>query len=118
MKRAPVARQSAGPAGVTYPNLGSLGDADIMALAFIVMMEASKSAQEDLKAIMDGVKAINKQKEGWRKVENQVNQEKAGVAGVSPTPTPVPDRVAQLVAAARSIVGKTHGANLSMMAQR
>lgn len=32
---------------------------DIEALAFLVLMEASKSAQDDLKAIMDGVKAIN-----------------------------------------------------------
>jgi hypothetical protein len=39
-----------------------MGDADIMALAFIVMMEASKSAQEDLKSIMDGVKAANAEK--------------------------------------------------------
>jgi hypothetical protein len=42
-----------------YQNLGSLGDADIMAVAFIVMMEATRSAQEDLKSIMDGVKSIN-----------------------------------------------------------
>ena len=53
--------------------LGSMGDADIMALAFIVMMEAAKSAREDLKAIMDGVKAINKEKEGWRKVAKAIN---------------------------------------------
>ena len=45
-----------------------MGDGDIMALAFIVIMEAAKSAREDLKAIMDGVKAINKEKEGWCKV--------------------------------------------------
>jgi len=38
------------------------GDADIEALAFIVMMEASKSAQEDLRAIMEQVKAISAQK--------------------------------------------------------
>lgn len=45
--------------------LGSMGDQDIMAIAFIVMMEAAQSAREDLKAIMDGVNPINKQKEGW-----------------------------------------------------
>ena len=33
-----------------------------MAMAFIVMMEASKSAREDLKAIMDGVRKVNKEK--------------------------------------------------------
>ena len=30
-----------------------------MALAFIVMMESARSAQEDLKAIMQHVKAVN-----------------------------------------------------------
>jgi hypothetical protein len=39
--------------------LGQLREGDIDALAFLVMMEAAKSAQEDLKSIMDGVKAIN-----------------------------------------------------------
>jgi len=43
-----------------------LGEADVEALAFIVMMEAAKSAQEDLKAILAHARAINKQKEGWR----------------------------------------------------
>lgn len=57
-----------------YPNLGSMGDGDIMALAFIVMMEASKSAQEDLKDIMEGVKHINKSKEQLRDLMEQVSQ--------------------------------------------
>lgn len=59
--------------GTAHPSLGGMGDADIMPLAFIVMMEAAKSAREDLKAIMDGVKAINKEKEGWRAVANSIN---------------------------------------------
>jgi hypothetical protein len=42
--------------------VGTMPDADTMALAFIVIMEAAKSAREDLKAIMDGVKAINEAK--------------------------------------------------------
>jgi hypothetical protein len=50
--------------GPEYKNLGNLADGDVMAIAFVVMMEATKSAQEDLKSIMDGVKAINKEKEG------------------------------------------------------
>ncbi len=67
--------------GITYKNLGALADADIMALAFIVIMEAAKSAREDLKAIMDSVKAINKEKEGWRQVSNTVNSMAAKGAG-------------------------------------
>jgi hypothetical protein len=65
----------------TYPNLGAMGDGDIMALAFIVMMEAAKSAREDLKSIMDGVKAINKEKDGWRSVMDTVNKLAAACAG-------------------------------------
>lgn len=41
-----------------YAILGSTPDGDIEAMAFLVLMEASKSAQEDLKAIMDGVKDV------------------------------------------------------------
>lgn len=43
--------------------LGDMGDGDIMALRFIVLMEAAKSAEEDLKAIMAKVKAINDAKQ-------------------------------------------------------
>ncbi len=50
----------------TWGKLAGLADADIMALAFIVLMEAAKSAREDLKAIMDGVKAINNAKDALR----------------------------------------------------
>lgn len=39
--------------------LGDMNSADIEALVFLVLMEAAKSAQEDLKSIMDRVKAIN-----------------------------------------------------------
>jgi len=51
--------------GEAAPTIGSgiggldLANADVEALCFLVMMEASKSAQEDLKAIMAQVKAIN-----------------------------------------------------------
>lgn len=54
---------SAGPAAQALQparaptSIGQAGD--IEALAFIVLMEAAKSAQEDLKAIMAHVKAIN-----------------------------------------------------------
>lgn len=48
--------------------LGSRNDADIEALAFIVLMQAAKSAQEDLKAIMNGVKAINDAKAKMREL--------------------------------------------------
>jgi len=41
-------------------------DADIESLAFLTMMEAAKSAQEDVRAIMASVKAINATKKAMR----------------------------------------------------
>lgn len=46
--------------------LGSMPAGDIEAMAFLVLMQAAKSAQEDLKAIMDAVKDINNAKEKLR----------------------------------------------------
>ena len=53
--------------------ISDMGDTDIMALAFIVMMDAAKSAREDLKNIMAGVKAINQQKQGLRAAANRLD---------------------------------------------
>lgn len=39
---------------------------DIGAMAFLVLMQAAKSAQEDLRAVMDQVKAITAAKKGFR----------------------------------------------------
>lgn len=61
--------------GLQYSVLGSLGDSDIMALAFIVMMEATKSAQEDLKAVMAEVKAINAAKAALRDIISKVSHD-------------------------------------------
>lgn len=52
---------------VDHQVLGDLSTADIEALAFTVLMEAAKSAREDLKDIMAGVKAINEAKVTLRK---------------------------------------------------
>jgi hypothetical protein len=49
------------------PSFSGLPDGDINALAFLVMMEASKSAREDLKSIMSGVKQINDAKASLRR---------------------------------------------------
>jgi hypothetical protein len=42
--------------------LKGIGGGDIDAIAFLVMMEAAHSAQDDLRTIMAGVKAINNAK--------------------------------------------------------
>lgn len=54
----------------------SLGQMDIEALVMLVMMEASKSAQEDLKAIMGKVKSINNQKTQQRELLSKMQQQK------------------------------------------
>jgi hypothetical protein len=58
-----------------WGKIAKLGEADIMALAFIVLMEAAKSAREDLKAIMDGVKAINNAKDQLRERVDVIGME-------------------------------------------
>lgn len=57
--------------------LRQLREGDIEALAFLVLMQAAKSAQEDLKAIMDGVKQINDAKASNRQNAGRNNSAKA-----------------------------------------
>lgn len=49
-----------------YAVLENLNGADIEAMCFLVLMQAAKSAQEDLKAIMNKVQSINNQKKQIR----------------------------------------------------
>lgn len=63
--------------GQSWSVLGSMEGADIEAMAFLVMMQASKSAREDLKAIMAGVKAISDQKQKLRELLGDRQQEAA-----------------------------------------
>lgn len=55
-------------------SFSGLPESDINALAFLVMMESAKSAREDLKAIMDGVKQINDAKASLRKNAQQAKR--------------------------------------------
>jgi Arc/MetJ-type ribon-helix-helix transcriptional regulator len=60
---------------VTGTNINILGDAagaDIEALAFIVLMQAARDAQEDLKEIMNEVKAMNAAKRNLRELQKKV----------------------------------------------
>lgn len=52
-------------------------ETDVLGLAFIVMMEAARSAQEDLKSIMATVKAINAAKQALRELLRQVSRDLA-----------------------------------------
>ncbi len=77
----PITMPAANAADVThYPSLAAMGELDIMAMAFLVMMEAAKSARDDLKAIMAGVKAIDDDKDRWRRVAETLAAMAAGAA--------------------------------------
>ena len=64
----------------SYAVLGSMNGQDIEALAFLVMMQAAKSAQEDLKAIMAQVKSINEQKAKQRELLSKIQQQRTMTA--------------------------------------
>lgn len=65
-----------------YAVLGNINSADIEALAFLVLMQAAKSAQEDLKAIMAGVRDINKKKEDLRHAHETMQRNGVNTAPV------------------------------------
>ena len=66
---------SSGLAKGAFPGvLGSASSSDIEAIAFLVMMEAAKSSQDDLSDVMASVKAINNQKQALRKILDTVNK--------------------------------------------
>ena len=56
-----------------YAVSGKMQGADIEAMVFLVLMQAGKSAQEDLKAIMANVKSINQQKKEFREANEKLN---------------------------------------------
>ncbi len=62
-------------------NLSALGNIDVETQAFIVSMEAAKSAAEDLKSVMNEVKAINNAKAKMRELLNRINKDVASNAG-------------------------------------
>lgn len=59
---------------------GANNSSDIEAIAFLVLMQATKESQEDLKAIMDKVKAINESKQKLRTAESSLKNSQAAVS--------------------------------------
>jgi hypothetical protein len=64
-----------------YNDLGGKHDADIEALAFLALMQAAKSAQDDLRAIAARVKAINHMKKSAREFLQKINAPSNPCAG-------------------------------------
>jgi hypothetical protein len=61
-----------------YASMAALIVLIIITLSILVK---TKDAQEDLRAIMNGVKEINKQKDDLRKIQDTINKLAAGVGG-------------------------------------
>lgn len=73
-----------GDLGPVTLSAGVQAGGDIEALAFIVLIEASKSAREDLKATMAGVKAVNKAKAKQRERLGEVQRTAVTPANAKP----------------------------------
>ncbi|MBA3754515.1 MAG: type II toxin-antitoxin system ParD family antitoxin, partial [Nitrospira sp.] len=73
--------QVAARPAITWAILGSMGDGNIEAMAFLVMMEAAKSAREDLKEIMEEMKAINRAKAALRELIKKLAHDMAANRG-------------------------------------
>ena len=61
--------------------LGDMNDQDIEEIAFIVMMESAKSAQEDLKSIMQDIVRMNGDKAEVRDLLQAMKQEQTRFGG-------------------------------------
>jgi hypothetical protein len=83
--------------------LGATGSADIEALAFLVLIAATKSAQDDLRRIMDGVNSINGAKSRVRHAAARMNSAQTRLAprpmAVVPRPVPKAELDARIAAA-------------------
>lgn len=64
-----------------FKELGGLANSDIEALVFIVMMEAAKSAAEDLKEITKEIQAKNAAKQKLRELQRKVKCDIASSTG-------------------------------------
>lgn len=96
--------RAAGPASPkaasgNVPTLGGLQGADIEAVAFIVLMQATQDADQDLKNIMQDVQKHNQQKQALRQLLSGMNQARSQGTSSSPTaPCTIP--------ACQSLVGQ------------
>jgi len=81
-----VSEAAAGRAARANGEFHKLGNGDVMALAFLVMMQAAKSSREDLTEIMADVAQINKAKAALREKQRAVQTAQSAAATPSVTP--------------------------------
>jgi hypothetical protein len=79
------------PVSGTFQQMGGLGEGDIAEIVFLVMMQASKDAENDLRQIMAEAKAIAAAKQKLRELINPAGREFAAAAasnGKTPASAP------------------------------
>lgn len=87
-----------------------VGDGDIEALAFIVLMQATNDMGQDLKTIMAEVKAMTAAKQKLRDRLNKVNHDVARNAGKKPTEPCVPPACGGYLVTMREVAAAQSGA--------
>jgi hypothetical protein len=88
---------------------------DIMAIAFIALMEAAKSAQEDLRAIMASVKAINDAKKKQRENMGAMPEHSTSMASKTADPCPTATALRDCIRRTRLKLMKMEFASLDLM---
>jgi hypothetical protein len=97
---------------MTNPSFSGFPEGDINALTFLVMMEASRSARDDLKGIMSDLKQINEAKASLSKksqasvgtsVSPKPTTVKAASGPVQPTPIPKAEFAKKLQSASNNM---------------
>ncbi|MBZ5703540.1 MAG: hypothetical protein LAN84_17045 [Acidobacteriia bacterium] len=81
--RGAVPVSGAGPASGMVQQAGNLSAADISELVFLVMMQASKDAENDLRQAMGEVKAVTAAKQKLREVLNSAGREVAAAGAAN-----------------------------------
>ena len=68
------------PPGRRDDRLASIADADIATLVFLVLLQAARSAEEDLKAILDEVRDLNRRKQRLRELLDKLRKSEVDAA--------------------------------------
>jgi hypothetical protein len=116
--RAELERPEPDVAGLQSAVRGRFGSsklpaADVDAMAFLVLMTAVNSTDNDLKAQMAGVKTLNAAKDSLRKLMEQVNQDVANAAATSSGATCQSPSCASLAGQIKNVARQTQNVSFA-----
>lgn len=105
------------------PAFAHLGGSDAQAVAFLVLVEAARSAQQDLTTIADYVKRVNDQKATLRQIGEEVRNSTTNATAVQLTPLSRAEFDAQLARAKDNLdslteMGETESLRLQLAMDR